>query len=62
MREQLDCAHTEKGVSGLKEQYQALLDADAGLEETTEWLDSEDEILKAMPLLQRNQIKVSSPI
>lgn len=34
-----------------------MLDANAGLEETTEWLDSEDEILKKMPLLDRKQIK-----
>ena len=41
----------------LKQAYQALLDAGAGLETTTEWLDSEDEILKKMPLLDREQIK-----
>lgn len=41
----------------LKQAYQALLDANAGLEKTTEWLDSEDEILKKMPLLDREQIK-----
>ena len=41
----------------MKQSYQALLDAKAGLEETTEWLDSEDEILKKMPLLDREQIK-----
>ena len=29
-----------------------------GLEKTNEWLDSEAEILKKMPLLQRDQIKV----
>jgi sarcosine oxidase/L-pipecolate oxidase len=53
----LDCAHTEEGLKGLKQAYQALLDANAGLEETNEWLDSEDEILKRMPLLNREQIK-----
>jgi sarcosine oxidase/L-pipecolate oxidase len=41
----------------LKSAYQALLDADAGLEATNEWLDTEDEILKKMPLLSRDQIK-----
>lgn len=41
----------------MKQAYQALLDANAGLEETTEWLDSEEEILKKMPLLDREQIK-----
>jgi sarcosine oxidase/L-pipecolate oxidase len=54
---QLDCAHGEKGIAGLKSAYQALLDADAGLDATNEWLDSEDEILKKMPLLSRDQIK-----
>jgi sarcosine oxidase/L-pipecolate oxidase len=41
----------------LRSAYQALLDADAGLDATNEWLDSEDEILARMPLLSRNQIK-----
>jgi sarcosine oxidase/L-pipecolate oxidase len=41
----------------LKSAYQALLDADAGLDATNEWLDSEDEILARMPLLSRDQIK-----
>jgi sarcosine oxidase/L-pipecolate oxidase len=54
----LDCEHTEEGIEGLKKQYQALLDADAGLDKTTEWLDNEDEILAKMPLLEREQIKV----
>ncbi|EMD60950.1 hypothetical protein COCSADRAFT_124224 [Bipolaris sorokiniana ND90Pr] len=53
----LDCAHGETGLADLKQAYQALLDANAGLEKTTEWLDSEDEILKKMPLLDREQIK-----
>ncbi|KAI4624174.1 uncharacterized protein J4E88_001096 [Alternaria novae-zelandiae] len=53
----LDCAHSEKGLKDLKQAYQALLDAGAGLETTTEWLDSEDEILKKIPLLDREQIK-----
>ena len=43
----------------MKQAYQALLDANAGLEETNEWLDSEEEILAKMPLLNREQIKVS---
>lgn len=55
--EKLDCAHTEQGISGLKTAYQALLDADAGLERTNEWLDSEEEILAKMPLLDHEQIK-----
>ena len=53
----MDCAHGETGLADLKQAYQALLDANAGLEKTTEWLDSEDEILKKMPLLDREQIK-----
>jgi sarcosine oxidase / L-pipecolate oxidase len=30
----MDCEGTEEGISGLQQQYQALLDANAGLEET----------------------------
>jgi sarcosine oxidase/L-pipecolate oxidase len=41
----------------LREAYQALLDANAGLEATNEWLDSEEKILEKMPLLDRDQIK-----
>jgi sarcosine oxidase/L-pipecolate oxidase len=33
------------------------LDANAGLEETNHWLDSEEEILAKLPLLDREQIK-----
>jgi sarcosine oxidase/L-pipecolate oxidase len=39
----------------LKEEYRKLIDA--GLGETTEWLDNEDEILKKMPLLERENIR-----
>ena len=46
-------------MASLREEYQALLDANVGLEKTHEWLESEDEILAKMPLLQREQIKVS---
>ncbi|KAH9886896.1 fructosyl peptide oxidase [Xylariomycetidae sp. FL2044] len=53
----LDCEGSEKGIASLRKQYQSLLDADAGLEKTTEWLESEDEILAKMPLLSRDQIK-----
>ncbi|KAK7756496.1 hypothetical protein SLS62_001330 [Diatrype stigma] len=52
----LDCEHTEEGLKSLREEYQALLDADVGLGDTHEWLDSEDEILAKMPLLPRDQI------
>ncbi|KAI1377078.1 fructosyl amino acid oxidase [Hypoxylon crocopeplum] len=54
----LDCEGTEKGIASLRRQYQDLLDADAGLDKSNEWLDSEDAILAKMPLLQRDQIKV----
>jgi sarcosine oxidase/L-pipecolate oxidase len=53
----LDCAHGEKGIAGLQEAYQALLDANAGLETTNYWLDSEDAILDKAPLLDRSQIQ-----
>lgn len=53
----LDCESTEEGIAALRRQYRALCDANVGLEETHEWLDSEDAILAKMPLLQRDQIK-----
>ncbi|KAI1767953.1 fructosyl amino acid oxidase [Hypoxylon sp. FL1150] len=53
----LDCEGTEKGIVSLRRQYQDLLDAGVGLEESNEWLDDEDAILAKMPLLQRDQIK-----
>ena len=46
-------------MASLREEYQALLDANVGLEKTHEWLENEDEILAKMPLLEREQIKVS---
>ncbi|KAF2028028.1 FAD dependent oxidoreductase [Setomelanomma holmii] len=52
----LDCAHGDKGITHLKSAYQALLNANAGLETTNEWLDDEDAILAKMPLLPRSQI------
>ncbi|PVI07354.1 fructosyl peptide oxidase [Periconia macrospinosa] len=51
----LDCAHSEEELKSLKTEYQKLVDA--GLGETHEWLDNEDEILKKMPLLERDNIK-----
>ncbi|OTB02563.1 hypothetical protein M426DRAFT_322501 [Hypoxylon sp. CI-4A] len=53
----LDCHGTEKGIASLRRQYQDLINAGAGLEESTEWLDDEDAILAKIPLLQRDQIK-----
>src|SRR5690348_2506866 len=53
----LDCESTEEGIADLRRQYQSLIDAHAGLEETHEWLDSEEAILAKMPLLQRDNIQ-----
>jgi len=54
---QLDCAHTPSSLSSLKHTYQSLLSAGAGLETTTTWLDTEEEILSKAPLLSRDQIR-----
>ncbi|KAI2477253.1 Fructosyl peptide oxidase [Pyrenophora tritici-repentis] len=53
----LDCAHTPSSLSSLQNTYQSLLSANAGLEDTTTWLDTEDEILSKAPLLSRDQIR-----
>ncbi|KAH8885439.1 fructosyl peptide oxidase [Thozetella sp. PMI_491] len=53
----LDCEGSEKGIEGLRRQYQRLIDAGVGLEETHEWLDTEDEILSKAPCLPPDQIK-----
>ncbi|WVW79839.1 hypothetical protein I302_101809 [Kwoniella bestiolae CBS 10118] len=53
----LDCGHTPEEIEGLKKAYETSINAGVGLEKTAEWLDSEDEILKKMPLLDREQIK-----
>jgi sarcosine oxidase/L-pipecolate oxidase len=53
----IDCEGTEEGIKALRNQDQALLDANVGLDETTEWLDNEDAILEAMPLLSSDKIK-----
>lgn len=58
--DQLDCDNSEEGIKSLRRQFQALLDAGAGLEKTNEWLDNEDAILEKMPLLERDQIKVKA--
>ncbi|CAJ2510930.1 Uu.00g065550.m01.CDS01 [Anthostomella pinea] len=55
--DQLDCESSPEGIAALRKQYQSLVDAGVGLEKTTEWLDSEDEILARVPLLERDQIK-----
>ncbi|KAK8215256.1 hypothetical protein M8818_002268 [Zalaria obscura] len=53
----LDCEGSEEGIAALRRQYQTLLDAGIGLEKTNHWLDSEDEVLSKMPLLDREKIK-----
>lgn len=53
--EQLDCAHSEEELESLRKEYQELLDA--GLGNSHCWLDNEDEILKKIPLLDRDNIK-----
>lgn len=47
---------SEKGIAGLRREYQTLIDAGVG--DTHEWLDSEDKILAKVPLLPRENIKV----
>ncbi|WVF66954.1 hypothetical protein IAT40_001697 [Kwoniella sp. CBS 6097] len=53
----IDCAHTPEAIEELKEAFEAVKHAGHGLEDTSEWLDSEDAILAKMPLLEREQIK-----
>jgi sarcosine oxidase/L-pipecolate oxidase len=55
--QQLDCASTEEELEALSEQYQTLLNAGVGLEKTTEWLDTEEQILEKAPKLDRERIK-----
>ena len=54
---QLDCESSEQGIAELRKQYQTLLDAGVGLEKTTEWLDTEDQILEKAPKLDAAKIK-----
>jgi hypothetical protein len=56
---QLDCESSEAGIAALREEYQILLDAGVGLEESNHWLDSEEEILSKLPLLEKQNIKVN---
>lgn len=41
----------------MREQYQTLLRAGVGLEKTTEWLDTEAQILEKAPQLEREKIQ-----
>lgn len=52
----MDCESSEKGVAALKHEYDVLVRA--GLKDTHEWLDSEDQILEKVPQLSRENIKV----
>lgn len=47
---------SEHGVASLKREYQTLIDAGVG--DTHEWLETEDDILAKVPLLPRENIKV----
>lgn len=46
----------------MREKYQKSIGSGYGLANSTEWLEDEDEILAKMPLLDRNNIKVSDRI
>ncbi|OJJ07791.1 hypothetical protein ASPVEDRAFT_66020 [Aspergillus versicolor CBS 583.65] len=52
----IDCSSTEEGIEALKRKYQALIDADVGLDKTN-FLLSEDEILAKAPHFTREQVK-----
>lgn len=54
----MDCEVSERGIDSLRREYDTLINA--GLGQTHEWLDTEDEILKKCPLLPRENIKVSN--
>lgn len=47
---------TQRGIDSLRREYDTLINA--GLGQTHEWLDTEDDILKKCPLLPRENIKV----
>lgn len=53
----MDCEVSKSGVAALRREYETLVNA--GLGQTHEWLDTEDEILEKLPLLPRESIKVS---
>ncbi|KAK2767525.1 hypothetical protein FQN54_003682 [Arachnomyces sp. PD_36] len=53
----LDCSSSEEGITSLRRNYQSLIDANAGLENTNIWLESEDEILARAPQFTREQVK-----
>ncbi|KAL4787001.1 FAD dependent oxidoreductase [Aspergillus varians] len=53
----IDCSSSEEGIASVRRSYQALVDADIGLEKTNFLLESEDEILAKAPHFTREQIK-----
>ncbi|CAI6074917.1 unnamed protein product [Clonostachys chloroleuca] len=53
----LDCSSEAENITELREYYQALIDANAGLDKTNFWLDSEDNILSAVPCFTKDQVK-----
>lgn len=55
----MDCEVSESGVAALRREYETLVNA--GLGDSHEWLDGEDEILAKLPLLPRESIKVRPP-
>lgn len=56
----IDCAGRPESIESLKQGYRTLVDSYTDLKDSTQWLDSEDEILAKAPLLDREQIKVST--
>ncbi|WWC87454.1 uncharacterized protein L201_002343 [Kwoniella dendrophila CBS 6074] len=53
----LDCGSGPEEIEYLKKAYKTSIEAGVGLEKTTEWLETEEEILKKAPLLDPEQIK-----
>lgn len=54
----VDCAGRTESIETLRKGYQALMESDTDLGDSTEWLDDEDAILRKAPLLDRSQIEV----
>lgn len=54
---QLECANGDRSIADLRLAYQKIVDA--GLGDTHEWLDSEDQILMKARVLDRERMKVS---
>ncbi|KAK7431159.1 hypothetical protein QQZ08_002199 [Neonectria magnoliae] len=52
-----DCSSSEEGIANLRRKHQALLDANVGMDKTNVWLESEAEILAALPCFTKEQVK-----